>query len=105
MTASSRIVFADNNYNTVRISPVQRESDGYIETTVVFSATLYDDNNNPVAGATALSTAYRTGKQDNAVILPVSLAAGNYTLTAAATGAFAGLIKFTSIPIIAILRQ
>ena len=99
------IIYADNNFNTFRVSPVQREEDGVIETTVVFSVTVYDSTGTPVPNATAITTAYRSLKQDNAVVCTNSFAAGNYTVDAAATGSFSGKIKFTGSPMICVLRQ
>lgn len=98
-------IYADNNYNTFRVSPVVSESDGTIQTTVVFSVTVYDSTGSPVSGATAMSTAFRATKQDNAVVCTNNFAAGSFTIDAAATGPFAGMIKFTAAPLNCVLRQ
>ena len=98
-----------NNDNTFRVSPIRRESDNAIETSVVFSVTLYDSDDNPISGVTALSTVYRPSKQDNAVVfngsgLNRAEASGSY-IDAAATGAFADKINFEDVPVIVQKRK
>lgn len=104
------LILLTTNDNTFRISPVRRESDNVIETDVVFSVTLKDTNGDPVSGVSALSTAYRTNKKDNAVVFSGDdvdgLAEGSgYTIEAAATGDYADKITFEEIPVIAQKRR
>ncbi len=97
----AKVLYAGNN-NDVVISPVRRRGDGTIETGVVFSVTLYDPSNNPIAGATALNTSFEATTLSNVVTIPgtVALTPGpGYTLVAAATGAFANKIAFSSVPV------
>ena len=102
-----RILFADNNYNDVGVTPVVARSTGQPVTNIVFSVTIYDPNGNPISGATGLTTTYSPTMQDNMVTCTENLTAygPGCTMTAAAIGDYAGAIKFTNSPINIVLRQ
>jgi hypothetical protein len=102
-----RIIYADGNWNDVGVSPITARSTGQIVTNCVFSVTLNDPNGNPIAGATAMTTTYNPTLQDNMVTCQADLSAygTGCTMTAVATGSYAGAIKFTNSPINVVLRQ
>jgi hypothetical protein len=102
-----RTIYADNNYNDLGVGPVIARETGQPVTNCVFSVTVYDPNGNPISGATALSTAYNSTLGDNMVTCQEDFAAlgAGCSMTACATGSYAGAIKFTNSPVTIVLRQ